>query len=109
MSKFICQNPDCPRFGLKEEHLTNNYKFKDGEFQSDNAPCPECGEIREEEDLNVNVPLSEKNVEIGKNSSASPDQKRDILKKRSHDHYEREIKPLKEYKVQETVKKFKNL
>jgi hypothetical protein len=80
----------------------------DGELLSNNAPCPSCGKIREEINLNQNIPLSEKNIDIGRYSSASPEDKKNILKKRSHEHFEKEIKPFKEFKLQDTIKNFKN-
>ena len=64
------------------------YKMVNGELQSNNAPCPRCGQIRKEINPNRDIPISEKNIEIAKYSSASPEQRREILKKRSHDHFE---------------------
>jgi len=105
MSKFICRNLGCPKFGIEDEYLSNTYKLVDGQFISNNAPCPNCGKIREE--INENIPLSEKNIDIGRYSSASKQDKREMLKKRSHDHFEKKIKPFKEFQIQETIKNFK--
>lgn len=107
MSKFVCENKDCPKFGIEEEYFSNTYKMVNGELQSNNAPCPCCGEIREEINPYKDISLSEKNIDIAKYSSASPQDKRAMLKKRSHDHYEKEIKPFKEHQLHETVKNFK--
>jgi len=105
--KFVCENPDCPKFGIEDEYLSNTYKVINGKLQSNNAPCPCCGQVREEINPNKDIPLSEKNIDIAKYSSASPQDKRAMLKKRSHDHYEKEIKPFKEHQLHETVKQFK--
>lgn len=106
--KFVCRNEQCERYGVEDEYFSNSYKVIDGHLVSNNAPCPCCGEIREEINPYKDVPLSEKNIEIGKYSSASPEDKRAMLKKRSHDHFEKEIKPFKEHQLHETVKQFKD-
>lgn len=106
--KFVCRNEQCEKFGIEEEYLTNIHKVINGKLQSNNAPCPCCGEIREEINPYEDIPLSEKNIDIAKYSSASPQDKREMLKKRSHDHYEKEIKPFKEHQLHETVKQFKD-
>jgi hypothetical protein len=105
--KFVCRNEQCEKFGIEEEYLSNTYKVINGKLQSNNAPCPCCGQIREEINPNKDIPLSQKNIDIAKYSSASPQDKREMLKKRSHDHYEKEIKPFKEHQLHETVKNFK--
>lgn len=105
--KFVCRNEQCERYGVEDEYFSNSYKVIDGHLVSNNAPCPCCGEIREEINPYKDIPLSEKNIEIGKYSSASPEDKREMLKKRSHDHFEKEIKPFKEHQLHETVKQFK--
>lgn len=105
--KFVCRNERCEKFGIEEEYLSNTYKVINGKLQSNNAPCPCCGEIREEINPNKDIPLSQKNIDIAKYYSASPEDKRAMLKKRSHDHYEKEIKPFKEHQLHETVKNFK--
>ena len=105
--KFVCENPDCERFGVVDEEFNNTYKMVDGRLLSDKAPCPVCGKIRKE--LANNIPLSEKNIYIGRYHMASPEQKREILKKRSHEHYEKEIKPFKEHQLNEAVSQFKSI
>lgn len=106
--KFVCENPDCPKFGVEDEYLSNTFKIVNGHLQSNNAPCPCCGQIRKEINPYADIPLNEKNIGIAKYSSASPEQRREMLKKRSHDHYEKEIKPFKEHQLHEAVKTFKD-
>lgn len=108
--KFICKNEQCERYGIEDEYLSNTYKIIGGKLVSNNAPCPCCGEIREEINPNANIPLSDKNIEIGKYASASKEQKTEMLKKRSHDHFEKKVKPFKEHQMNEAMnqmKKFK--
>lgn len=105
--KFICDNPECPRCGVVEEEWDNVYKLVDGELVSNKAPCPCCGGRRRE--ISDGVPLSEKNIQIGGFTSASPERRREMLKKRAHDHYEKEIKPFKEHQLHEAVSAFKSV
>lgn len=105
--KFVCKNKDCKKFGVEDYYASVTYKFINGELIADCAPCPCCGKIREEINENSNIPLSEKNIAMGMYTSASPEQRREMLKKRSHEHYEKEIKPYKEYKFNELVNNFK--
>lgn len=107
MSKFICHNPDCPKCGIEDEYLTNTYKMINGKLQSDHVFCPKCGKEREEINDRGNIPIDEKNIAIGEYTGASPERQREMLKKRSHDHYMKEILPYKEYKLHETVTAFK--
>jgi hypothetical protein len=106
MSKFVCENKNCPKFGIEDEYPSNIYKLVNGKFQSNNAPCPFCTKVRTE--ILNSVPLSEKNIEIAKYSKSSAFEKKEILKKRSHEHFEKEIKPFKEHQLHETMQQFKN-
>lgn len=108
MSSYKCTNDQCPKFGVVEDYYRDTFKMIDGRLQSVNAPCPCCGQIREEINPNKDIPLDQKNISIGMYTSASPEQRKEMLKKRSHDHYEKEIKPFKEHQLHETVKQFKD-
>jgi hypothetical protein len=105
MSKYVCTNKECKNFGVQVTIAKNTYKLVDGMLRSSNDLCPICGQIRQE--LNTNIPLSEKNIELGKYSMASKEEKTAMLKKRSHEHFEKKIKPYKEHIWNETVKSFK--
>jgi hypothetical protein len=107
--KLICRNKDCTNFGIEEEFTHSVYVMVDGHLQSVNAECPCCGEIREEINDAENIPIDEKNIEYGKYSSASMEDKQKILKKRSHEHYLREVKPYKEHKINEAVTTFNSV
>lgn len=106
MSKFLCENTECPKFGIEDEYTSNTYRTVNGELQSNNAPCPSCKSIRREINPNMDIPLSEKNISIGEYTSASPKAQKEILQKRSHEHYKKEIKPLKDFRLQTAVKDF---
>lgn len=104
MSKYVCNNKDCKDFGVEVLIVKDTYKFKNGVLYSENERCPACGQRRQE--INSNIPLSEKNIELGKYSMASKEEKTKMLKKRSHEHFEKYVKPYKEFKIQEAVEKF---
>ena len=109
MSKFVCKNKDCSKYGIVDEYFVNIYKTVDGKSQSNNAPCPVCGNIREELKDDIDVPVSEWNISIGEYSSASPEERKRILKDRSHQHYVSEIKSYKKHKISEAVRNFKSI
>lgn len=104
--KVVCRNENCSKFNIEMDYVRSTYKFVDGKLVSNNIPCPTCGKDRE--DITEVVPLSEKDIKFGKYSSSSPEEKKKMLKKRSQDHFEKEIKPYKEHKLQEAVKSFKS-
>lgn len=109
MTKFVCRNDKCERCGVEDDYTSITYKVIGGHLQATVAPCPKCGEIREEINPNKDIPLSEKNISIGMYSSANKEQKQEMLKKRSHAHYEKEVKPFKEHQLHEAVKQMKEL
>lgn len=104
--KFICQNPDCPDFGKEFTYLNNTYKYVNGVLLSNHAECPKCGSIRKEVNPDE-VPLSEKNIELLHFDMATPEQRKEMLKKRSHEHFKKEIEPYKQEKLHQAVENFK--
>lgn len=105
--KFVCKNKNCERYGIEDDYATMTYKFINGHLQADCIICPCCGEMREEINENEKIPFSNKNINIGTYTNASPEQRKEMLKRRSHEHFERKIKPFKEHKLHETINKFK--
>ncbi len=105
--KYICENPDCPECGKEEYMCSETYSFRGNRLVGKHADCPVCGRERKEVNPNANIKLSEKNVGILKFSTASAEGKREMLKRRSHDHYEKEIRPIKEEKLRKAVESFK--
>ena len=108
MSKFICRNAECPNCGKIDEYFSNTYKMVDGHLVSNNAPCPKCGQIREEIVPGKDIPLSEKNIYLTTYTMAAPEERREMVKKRSHEHYEKELKPFNEHQINAAVKQFKD-
>lgn len=109
MSVFVCNNKNCERYGKEDEYLSNRYTLVGGRLVSVNAPCPVCGMERKEFCEAENIPITEKNISIAKFASVTKEQKREMLKKRSHEHFEKHIKEEKEYKLHEAINNFKSI
>jgi len=104
--KYVCRNPECSECG-KEEYLSSERFFmRNGNYVGENAPCPVCGQIREEINPNTQISPAEKNISLMKFQMASSEGKREILKRRSHEHYEKEVRPVKEEKMRKAVESF---
>lgn len=107
MSKFVCENKNCKDYGVIKFYSKESYSIVNNKYISSNQKCPQCGKMRKE--ILNNTPLSKKNISMAKYTSASPEIRKEILKKRSHDHFNKHVKHAKEDKLRETVKNFKNL
>jgi uncharacterized Zn finger protein (UPF0148 family) len=81
--------------------------MREGRLVGKGAACPVCGNLRREINPNENISPAEKNLTLAKYSMSSPEGRREILKKRSHDHFEKEIRPQKEEKLRQTIEAFK--
>lgn len=84
----FCSNENC-------ENRSSKIKASEG-FPE--LTCPFCG-------APVKILGHESNI-YGAYTSASKEQKTEMLKKRSHEHFEKHIKPYKEYKINEAVQSF---
>lgn len=106
---YICNNPLCSENGVRHEYLINNFKYSaiDHRLVSEHEECPKCGCKRTIINEAENIPIGEKNVGIGEYTGASAETKREMLKRRSHEHYEKHIKERKEYMIHEAVSNFK--
>lgn len=102
--KFVCKNPNCEKYGVEVERHATIYKIVNGRFVSEDAPCPKCGQLREELNPNESLSPQEKGVSMGMYSSQSKEGRTEMLKKRAHDHFEKEVKPFKEHQINEAVK-----
>lgn len=94
MSKYTCKNGGCSLNGKVVYQSKTTYKFSNGELIKTPYYCKNCKKqlIEIEEEV---VPLSEKNILVGKFSSYSKEEKKAVLKKRAHEHYNKEIKERK--------------
>lgn len=110
MSYYICENKDCARYGCKDIVARESFKYVSGlGLVGEKAKCPACGGIRKYVNPDADVPLSEKKVYTAKYSSASADQKRDILRQRSHEHFQKKIKEKKDFLMNKAMGEMKSL
>lgn len=100
--EFVCKNPECPRYGKLDYYSQVSVVIKNGEPFVKQSPCPSCGNIREE--VKKEAPESLKGIYFGKFRAMSKEQKQESLKKRSHEHFKKNIQAEKEAKLA-TVRK----
>jgi len=110
-SYYICKNKDCKNFNEKD-YITHEifvYDVVEGRLVGLHRNCECCGEVREYVNPDADIPLSEKNITLGKFSSASKEQKAAMLKKRSHEHFEKHVKERKDYLMNKVIGEMKDL
>lgn len=95
--KYICINPDCEKYQQEEYLVSETFYFRNGKMVGAHCCCPKCGKERQEiKNPDADIPLSQKNIAINNMGSMSMEQRREILKKRSHEHFKKEIKERKD-------------
>lgn len=108
--EYICQNPNCKAYNKPEYLNEETYRYIDGEVIGAHAACPDCGQKRKRYNKNENMPLSEKGaVSILRFNSASTEDKREILRKRSREHFQKEVKEKKDHLMNKAMTEMKNL
>lgn len=108
--EYTCNNPECEKFGIKDYYSSETFKVDSkGHLVGSNCLCPKCGAIREETNPNSNIPLSEKNIGIGKFSSASPEQKKEMLRKRTHEDFNKKVKEKKDHLMNQAMTEMKGM
>lgn len=107
--EYICNNPECPNYGKKEYFSSEIYKFHGERLVGEHIQCPECGVEREEVNLNKDVPLSEKNIGICLFAGMSKEQKQEVLKKRSHEHFKKNVEERKEGLMSRAINEMRNM
>lgn len=109
MSHYICRNAQCERYGVPENVEREVFKYTADGLIGEKCRCPVCGKVREYINPSSEVPLSEKSVGVGTFSSKSAEQKRELLKKRSHDHFNKHVKERKDYLMNKAMGEMRNL
>jgi len=107
--KFQCINSECEDYLKVDDYFNNTLKLIEGKLVSNNAPCPKCNKLRDDVTGNDKIPISEKNISMGEYSSMNPQQQKEVLKKRSHEHFKKEIKPFKEHQMNAAMSEMRNL
>ena len=110
MSYYLCENKNCARYGHQETVTRESFKYVSGVgLVGENAKCPICGQMRKYVNPDANVPLSEKNIGFGMYSSASAEQKREMLRKRSHEHFNKKVKERKDHLMNQAMTEMRGL
>ena len=109
-SYYICLNERCKSYGVKDFVTHEQFIYVEGKgLVGKNCNCPDCGQERKHVNPDADIPFSEKNVEIGKYTSASKEQKAEMLKKRSHEHFEKHVKERKDYLMNKAIGEMRSL
>jgi len=101
----MCTNPECCNFAVEKEVLTHTHVIRDGRSFCPETVCRKCG--AEGKDLTPFVPISKKNFVIGEIASMSKEKKVEVLKKRSHDHFKKNIAEKKDSLIKRAVGEMK--
>lgn len=107
--EYICKNSECPECGKSEYFSQESFKYSGGRLVGEHSQCPKCGVEREEVNLNKDIPLSEKNIGISLFSGMSKEQKQEVLKKRSHAHFKKEVEERKEVLMNRAIIEMRNM
>lgn len=107
--KYVCENPNCEKYGVEEYLSSETYRYRDGRMVGEHAPCPVCGRERKEINPNADIPLSEKTVGMNFFDGKNVDERREILRKRTHEHFVKEVKERKEYMINKAKSEFQDL
>lgn len=103
--EFTCRNKNCERFNQEEScYKVVTVYGSDGPVCKQ-QPCPKCGEMRE--NTTEIIPLSQKHIGVLKIPSMTKEQKTAMLKKRSHEHYVKEIKESANFKLGSAMKEMR--
>lgn len=106
--EYICENSSCPDFNKKDYFSFESYSFRKGVgMVGKNANCPKCGKIRREINPNAEVPLSEKSIGFNFFNGMTLEQKKAMLKQRSHDDYLKHTKDKRESLLNQAQSEFK--
>lgn len=107
--EYVCTNPKCEAFGQKEYFSQETFKYKYGYLTGEHAQCPYCGMERDRINPNEKIPLSEKAIGVNLFNAMSVEQKQEALKKRSHEHFNKNIKERKDGLVNQAINEMRNI
>lgn len=94
--KYVCTNENCSHFNVEDEYVSESYVCVKGELIGKHRECPHCGKERKEINPAEQIPLSQKNLSFNFFNGMSKENQKEILRKRSHEHFKKEIKERKD-------------
>jgi hypothetical protein len=107
--EYICLNKECVDFNKKEYLSSESFFFCKGRLIGKHSQCSKCGFERMKINDNESIPLSRKNVQMNMFDSMSADEKREKLKQRAHNHFNKEVKERKNDLLGRAMKEMKDL
>jgi len=102
--KFECSNPDCERLGNVVEEVKVVFVYE-GTESLPKLFCYKCG--KRMTNITEILPLSDKNIQFGAIASMSKEDKVKVLRKRTHNHFNKEIRDRKEGLMGQAIKEMK--
>lgn len=103
--KYTCNNPNCERYQIEVEVQWNGSDALD---LKNKTMCPVCRDKMKCLDKSSATNSSVQNITTSKLSTMSILERKEMLKKRSDDHYRRTIKNKKEFLDNQFIKQAKN-
>lgn len=107
--KYVCNNPECEKYGVEEYLSSETYRYSGGRMVGEHALCPSCGKERKEINPNTEIPLSQKTIGMNFFDGKNIEERREILRKRTHEHFNREIREKKESMISKAKSEFQEL
>lgn len=104
--KYMCTNPECCNFAIEKEVFSHTHVCRGGEMVCLETICKKCGSYGK--DLTPFVPISEKNIVFATVASMSKEKKVEVLKKRSHDHFKKNIAEKKDGLLKQAIGEMKS-
>lgn len=105
--EFKCINPECEDFDKIEFISKVSYKYdsESKSYVSSQQLCLKCKQMRV--NLSSDMPLSEKQIGVLKIPSMTKPEKTAMLKKRSHEHYKKNIEESAKDKLGRAMKEMR--
>lgn len=103
--KYVCENQECLDYGKEQEFYKTTSTFIGNDLVCLQSICSKCKSKMK--NLTENVPLSEKNIQIGKIASMSKEDRNKVLKKRSTEHFKSNIKEKKDHLMNTAMKEMR--
>lgn len=107
--EYVCLNPECDKFEVREYLSSESFVIRGDRLVGKNAACPSCGKERQEINSNKDIPIGEKNIGMNFFPGMNKDRRREELKKRSHAHFNKEIKERKEGMLNQAMTEMRGL
>ena len=105
---YKCVNPECANFNQPVEiySATLYWNEEKQSMKCREAICSKCNS--EMVDITPKIPIGEKNISIGEVASMTKEQRVNVLKKRSKEHFKKNIKERKDNLLNSAISEMRN-